>query len=132
MGFFKWLARELRDMPASFPTAKERRYLKSLETREQLDDEQFYQQYYEHSGIPDDLVVGARAELQRILGYNIQALHPLDNIAVIFDDLDFSDVMYRMQRRFQIPLRFKDYAGKIDGTFDNMVRYIHQVRVSNA
>lgn len=103
----------------------ERRFAELLASREPLDDEQFFEQFFADSGISHDLVAGARSELQEILGYNLDAIHPADNIAVIFDGLDFTDVFYRMERRFKVLIPLEAFPKQVDGTFDTMVRFIH-------
>lgn len=112
----------------------ERAYEAELRRRPQLDDDDFYEQYYAGSGVPRSNPLRYRRLLRSILGIDLAALQPQDNIAAIFEGLDFADVLYRINREFRvsIPLevvRFDpcdpaDATPSIDGTFDSVVRYL--------
>lgn len=61
-------------------------------------------------------------------------LQPQDNIALIFEGLDFADVLYRINREFRVSIPLEavrvdprdaaDATPSIDGTFDSVVRYL--------
>ena len=99
-----WLREEIPAFFSVVESENERKYLQILTSRPSLDDEQFHRQFYAQTDIPVGLVAEARSELQCLLGYDISALHPSDNIVINFDGLDFSDVLYRMEHRFNVTI----------------------------
>jgi hypothetical protein len=109
----------------------ERMYFEELRRRPDLTDEQFYDTFFAGSQIPKEIPVRLRRLYQEIFGYDFSALNPNDNIALIFDFVDFADVLYRIEREFglKIPLsacKSDGGRGKIDGTFDSVVRYLNE------
>lgn len=103
----------------------ERQYRSNLVSRSGLSDEQFYLQFYSQTDIPRELVTQMRSEFQRITGYDLSALHPTDNLALAFNDLDLADVLFCMERRFSVSISLDVCSDEIDGTFDSMLRFIH-------
>ena len=125
MTLLNWFRDGIRDL-FSWQSHRERIYLKTLATRESLDDQEFFDKYYSESNIPRELVAGVRSELQRILDCNLDALDPMDDIGIIFDDLDLGDVLYVMDRRLQVTNPGKYTTEEIDGTFDSMLQAIQR------
>lgn len=122
------------DLGAS-PT--ERAYESERACRPQLDDAAFYERFYAGTEVPRDIPFRYRRLLEAILGENLAGLWPDDNIAAIYDGLDFADVIYRIEREFKVriplaenlkpPLTCREGAasqGTIDGTFDSVVRHL--------
>lgn len=112
----------------------ERAYEAELRLRPPLDDDAFYERYYAGSGVPRSIPLRYRKLLRSILGIDLAALQPQDNIALIFDGLDFADVLYRINREFRVSIPLEsvshappssgDASPMIDGTFDSVVRYL--------
>lgn len=125
----------LRGEPADCPS--ERAYAAELARRPHLSDVEFYDTFYGGTGIPSEIPVRLRGLLARITGDDLRGLWPDDNIAAIYDGLDFADVLYRVEREFglKIPLTVVFFipasksprscpTDRIDGTFDSLVRYL--------
>lgn len=79
-----------------------RRSLAALESRESLDDERFYNQYYANSTLPKSLVVELRHEVADALKVPVQKLRPDDRFGkdigtywIISDNLDMLAVKGR-------------------------------------
>jgi len=115
----------------------ERVYKTERAARPQLNDAAFYDKFYAGTEIPRDIPIRYRRLLEAILGEDLAGLWPDDNIAAIYDGLDFADVIYRIEREFRVriplaenlkpPLTCGDEAapqGTIDGTFDSVIRYL--------
>ncbi|HEY2253879.1 MAG TPA: hypothetical protein VGH74_22545 [Planctomycetaceae bacterium] len=114
----------------------ERAYSAQLQQRAKLNDDEFYEAFYAETGIPKHIPIRLRTLLQKnIMGDDLSALHPNDNLALIYDGLDFADVLYRVGKEFEltIPLtvcKSKLHAdGEIDGTFDSVVRYLNRATI---
>lgn len=118
-------------------SSTERAYETERARRPQLDDAAFYDTFYAGTEVPQDIPIRYRRLLEAILGENLAGLWPDDNIAAIYDDLDFADVIYRIEREFKVriplaenlkpPLTCQEGAasqGTIDGTFDSVVRHL--------
>lgn len=116
-------------------SASEREYAETLRRRPRLTESEFYDAFYAETGIPRAIPARLRKLLESIIGDDLAALQPEDNIAMIYDGLDFADVLYRVEREFhlRIPLTVfrppSDTPGAfqtdpIDGTFDSLVRYL--------
>ncbi len=125
---FRWLA------GPAVESESERAYSELLQTRAKLNDGEFYETFYAGSRIRKDIPVRLRMLCQKIIGEDLSALHPEDNLALIYDGLDFADVLYRVEREFdlKIPLTACKWAtteaGEIDGTFDSVVRYVDNAK----
>ena len=89
-----------------FPSA-ESRHLRRNPAAPKLDDHAFYEAFYRDSNIPRSIPIVLRHELEEALGMDLSGLHPADNIALVDDELDFGDVVYRIERvlRIKIPAR---------------------------
>jgi hypothetical protein len=115
---------------------REHRYYDELRDRPALDDEEFFKRFYSAAGIPKDIPIRLRRLYQDIIGCDLSAMQPHDNLALIFDALDFADVLYRVEREFEVkipltvcsePPQYKHWpfiGSQIDGTFDSVVRYL--------
>lgn len=117
--------------------SSERAYAEELTRRRPLDDVEFYDTFYGGTGIPSEIPVRLRRLLGRIIGDDLRGLWPEDNIAAIYEGLDFADVLYRVEREFdlRIPLTVVHFsppsetprscpADQLNGTFDSLVRYL--------
>ncbi len=108
----------------------ERAYAEQLRRRARLSDDEFYEKFYSATGIPKDIPARLRKLYQTIMGYDFSALRPEDNFALIYDWLDFADVLYRVEKEFKVtipPTTWKSEPrenGEINGTFDSVVRYL--------
>jgi hypothetical protein len=121
------------------PSATERAYREKFRQRPRLDDDVFFEQFYSQTDVPRDVVVRLRLACHESLGIDPAVLRPEDNLAVIEDDVDFGDVLYRVGRKFKMkippgtalgaPFQYegKPCTGEIDGTFDSLARYLAKV-----
>jgi hypothetical protein len=109
-----------------FPSRAEREFRRSLAERLQLDDDAFYDAYYAYyakSEIPRHVPVRLREMLQDAVGFEFGGLRPDDGLIVATDELDWSDIFYRMQREFAVPIP-KEAWSEFDGTFDSLVKMV--------
>jgi hypothetical protein len=134
------LKRQIAECPWS---ESERAHHAILQERPKRNDDEFFHEFYATSNIPRDIPIRLRKLYEEIIGVDFSALCPEDNHAIIYDELDFADVIYRVGREFgqNIPIEIvPKYAlthrgrasqqGEIDGTFDSVVRYIAKARHS--
>jgi len=109
----------------------ERAYREQTKQRPSLTDDAFYQTFYAGTEIPKEIPIRLRNLYQKMLGYDLSTLRPEDNQAVIYDDVDFADFIYRVEREFGVTIpiirgHISEQFGVIDGTFDSVVRHLHQ------
>jgi hypothetical protein len=115
----------------------ERAYEVELRRRPQLNDDDFYERFYAGSDVPKDIPIRLRQVYEKAMGDDVSGLHPQDNFAAIYDGLDFSVILCRVEREFNLkiplaavvkaPLKYRGKSsstGDIDGTFDSVVRYL--------
>ena len=120
-------------------SATERAYREVFRQRPKLDDDAFFEQFYAQTDVSKDVVVRLRLACRESLGIDPAVLRPEDNLAMIYDDIDFCDVLYRAGRQFKMkippetalgaPFQYKGKpcTGEIDGTFDSVARYLAKV-----
>lgn len=121
------------------PSATERAYREKFRQRPRLDDDAFFEQLYSQTDVPRDVVVRLRRACRESLGIDPAFLRPEDNLAMIWDDVDFGDVLYHVGRSFKVkippetalaaPFQYKGKpgTGEINGTFDSLARYLAKV-----
>lgn len=104
-------------------TREEREFRRDLRERRQLNDEQFYDVFYAHWGIPPHVPGQLRQELEAGMGFNFAGLWPCDNLVEADGEPDWADVFYRMERVFKVPIP-RERWGEFDGTFDSLLKLI--------
>ena len=97
-GFLRWLAGPPDE------SESERAYSEQLQLRTKLNDDEFYATFYGGTGIQKDIPIRLRKLYEKIIGEDLSALHPEDDQALIYDGLDFLDVLYRVQREFKLTI----------------------------
>jgi hypothetical protein len=102
----------------SRPSAEER----EVDARQPISDDEFIRTFYSDGTVPRDTIVRLRKALHDALCDNGK-LRPQDNLAIIFDDVDFADVLYLVGRRFGLAIP-KEHYSRFDGTVDSIVRYL--------
>jgi hypothetical protein len=110
------------------PTREERRFHRTLRERQRLDDDEFYSVYYAESGIPKRLTVQLRASLQSELGFDLGGLHPLDNLTYADSEIDWGDIIYRINRDFKVVFP-EAVITETNYTFDSFVRCLTQLEL---
>lgn len=114
----------------------ERAYREQTKQRPSLTDDAFYQTFYAGTEIPKEIPIRLRSLYQKMLGYDLSTLRPEDNQAMIYDDVDFADFIYRVEHEFNVNIPItggwpiRGQFGIIDGTFDSVVRYLHSALAS--
>jgi hypothetical protein len=116
-------------------------YARELQGRPKLGNGEFYQQFYADGDVPKELVTRLRTLFESIFGDDLSSMWPHDNLALIYDSVDFADVLFRVGREFKVaipissvakePLTYRGKAcrnGQIDGTFDSLVRYLAKAK----
>jgi hypothetical protein len=105
------------------PSAESRKFWRQLNERPPLKDEEFYARYYEGSGIPRDIPARLRRSLLDLDPLLDRAI-PTDFLYLLDDELDFADVLYLIEREFDLRFTETDHK-RLDGTLDNLIRLIH-------
>jgi hypothetical protein len=109
------------------PSRQEREFRRNLRERPKLNDDEFYARFYADSSIPKHLAVQLRALLATQFGLDLGALHPLDNLIYADVELDWAYLMDEINEEFDIVVP-EEMIGKLDGTFDSLVRCIASVK----
>jgi hypothetical protein len=107
------------------PSRVEREFRRTLCSRPELGDDDFYATFYADSQIPKSLVVRLRKSLECAFGLDFAGLHPADNLIVADGELDWADVLFRLNREFGITLT-REMLANFDGTFDNLAKLIYR------
>jgi len=102
-------------------TPEERQLHRNLRNRPNLDDDAFYETFYKESGISKDLVGQLRQTLEDVTGYDLAGLHPADNLAFIDGEMDFADVLHRIERDLKTKLDWDEFR-QSEVTFDFLLR----------
>jgi hypothetical protein len=111
-------------MSLSFgPSPQERAYQQEVSARPALTDEEFYARFYEGSGVPKDIPARVRRCLAD-LDIFIERAYPDDMIAHASDDLDYDDVLFRIERQFGICFTEEDHP-LFTGTLGNLIEQVH-------
>jgi len=101
------------------PSPQERAYQREVGARPPMTDEKFYARFYEGSDIP--------VRVRRCLAYLdlfIERAHPDDMIGHAYDDLDWYDVVFRVEKQFGIRFTEQDYQ-LFTGTLGNLIELVH-------
>jgi hypothetical protein len=106
------------------PSSQSRALARQLRDRPDLSDEEFYTRFYEGSGIPREIPARVRRSLLEI-DSRINRVIPADCVAVLYDDLDFADIVSDILKEFGIRFDYSD-CESIDGTLDNLIRLVHR------
>lgn len=105
------------------PSTESTALWEEIRARRSLDDDEFYQVYYQGSGIPKELPTRLRAILSQV-GFPVGRLLPSDNLALLEEDIDFAEVLWEVGESFSVEIGPDEYP-KFDGTLDNLVRELH-------
>jgi hypothetical protein len=105
------------------PTREEREFRRRLRDRRTRNGVEFYDAFYSNRGVPPQLPGKLRESLELMIGLNLGALWPGDNLIAAEPELDWADVFYRMERDFDVTLP-REAWGEFDGTFDSLVQMI--------
>jgi hypothetical protein len=110
-------------------SAESQAFRKELRERAALSDAEFYARYYEGSGIPSDIPARVRRTL-----YSLDSLFegaiPTDHLCLLYDELDFLDVVKEIEQEFKLRLTKADWATVGVGTLDNLIRVVHRRSLS--
>jgi len=106
-----------------WPSARERSYWREVGGRPELTDEEFYDRFYEGSGVPPDIPARIRRCLAD-LDILIERAYPADRIPHADDELDYADVLFRIEREFVVRFTETDYA-LFTGTLGNLIDVVH-------
>ncbi len=121
---FGWLKPgALRDLSLSplFLTREEHEFHRNLRQRPQLNEDAFYETFYAESGIPKQWVTQLRTLLEDVSGYDLLCLNPNDNLVHLDGEMDFADVLYRVESDFKVKLDWEAFR-RPEVTFDFLLR----------
>jgi len=102
----------------------EREYWEVCQDRENLDDREFHQTFYRASQVNLDTCSRVRRVLKSQL--NLSNVRPEDNLAVIFDDVDFGEICLEIGAELGIQLA-DDKIQSMDGTVDSIIRTVDRL-----
>jgi hypothetical protein len=100
----------------------EREFRRALRERPKLSNDEFYDAYYSDSGISRQLPGQLRKSLEDALGMDLAALHPDDNLMDADHEVDWGDVLWRIERKYKVVVPIEAFV--VDGTFDSLLRHI--------
>lgn len=107
-----------------FMTEYQRFLRRAWAVRPELSDDEFHDRFYAGTGIRREIPSRVRHALEQALGANLASVHPCDNLALGFRDVDLADIFFRLERVFHIQIPREVCPSEIDGTFDSLVRYV--------
>jgi hypothetical protein len=108
------------------PTKEEREFRRALRERPKLNDDDFYDAFYADSNTPRQLTVQLRTLLENAFGLDFAALHPTDNLIDADVELDWADIVFRIDRELNVAVPH-DFIRDFDGTFDSLLRRIVEI-----
>jgi hypothetical protein len=116
------------------PSRASREFHRQLQSRPKLTCEEFYQVFFENSGIPQDFPGRLRKALERAFGMEFAQLHPDDNLLLVDDgEMDFAWVYECIEREFQIDFPRTRVRQAEDATFRVLLRdVVAAVQQSNS
>ncbi|HEV2945872.1 MAG TPA: hypothetical protein VGX70_00755 [Gemmataceae bacterium] len=106
-------------------TSESPKFRRRMRKQPALSDDEFYDQYYRGSDVPKDTVVRLRRCLIEEFDPMVERALPSDCLALLNDEIDFADVLWRVGQHLNIRFVRADYQN-IDGSFDNLVRETHR------
>jgi len=104
-------------------TREEREFRERLGDRRKRNDDEFYNAFYSHRAVPSQLPGKLRESLEMMIGLDLGALWPCDNLIAAEPELDWADVFDRMERDYDVSLP-REAWDEFDGTFDSLVQMI--------
>jgi hypothetical protein len=104
-------------------TPEQRDFHRKLRKRPKLDETVFYQSFYERSDVPKHMIVYLRQLLEDVSGCDLAGLHPGDNLAYIDSEMDFADVLNRIERDLIVKLDWDQFRDT-EVTFDSLLRAV--------
>jgi hypothetical protein len=106
-------------------------YRRLCRTRERLSGEEFFQRFYQASGIPPELVIGFRQFHADYWGEVPELLRPEDDLFRVNAGADFADWLAKTESLFGVVIRWETKASGYDmpdATFDSLLRLVHRKR----
>ena len=107
------------------------RFERELLSRPQLDDQAFYEAHYGSSGIAEEIPIRVRWVCVEQLGDCWKGVRPEDNVCEFEPDLDLAELVHEIEDEFGIKIPDED-INRMNGTFDEIVRYVASQRRSTA
>jgi hypothetical protein len=107
----------------------ERQFIQACKDRQNLDDREFYDTFYLDTEISMDTCSRVRKVLRTQL--NMSNVRPNDNVASIFDDIDFGEICFEIGEGFQFQFP-DDMIDTMDGTVDSIMRMSERLRLPTA
>ena len=105
------------------PTSRQRATWREMRQRPEINDNDFYQQFYGDSGIPEEIPFRLRGLYAKQLG--ISRVLPHDKATDFDDELDCGDLLYEVAEEFSIDFSEEEARELASvGTFDAIVRCV--------
>ncbi len=93
--------------------------------RQRLNDDEFHKVYYASWHIPKSLTVKLPASLESMLGRELAALHPLDDLSHVDDEFDWADVIFGITRDFNVIFP-EEMITETNVTLDSLLQCLNQ------
>lgn len=94
---------------------------KEISRRNRISEDEFYQRFYDGSGIERETIGRIRKLLRRRIDSRADRLVPTDYLPLFWEWLDFADVFTILGREFEINL---GHEGSFNGTLDGLIRLV--------
>lgn len=120
----QWFRKLVKILGLLTSSPAEREYREVCQDRADLDDREFHQSFYRESPVTLDTCSRVRRVLNSQL--NLSNVRPEDNLAVIFDDIDFGEICLEIGTELGIQLT-DDKIQSMDGTVDSIIRMVDRL-----
>ena len=105
------------------PCREEREFHRRLRERPKLNDDEFYETYFAAANVPPEVPIRLRRLVEDATGLDLDGLHPDDNLIWADAELDFADVLYRIEREFGVAIPLESFTIE-DARFGSLVELI--------
>jgi hypothetical protein len=105
-------------------SAETRAMTRDVRNRATLNDGEFYARFYAESPIQRETIDRVRGCLRKRIDPTADRLLPSDYLPLLWDGLDFADLLDMLAREFSA---VSDFRGSFNGTLDSLIRLFHGV-----
>jgi hypothetical protein len=106
-------------------SAESRAFRKKLKTRQETEDDEFFNRFHAGTGISRDVPVRLRRLCATQIHPLLSRVHPSDVMQAVHDEIDLGDFLREVEVEFGVTWSREDMAA-LDGSFDSVVRWLQQ------
>jgi hypothetical protein len=111
------------------PSAETRAMARDVRDRVPLNDDEFYARFYSESPVQRDTIVRVRDCLRKQIDPIADRLVPSDYLPLLWDGLDFADILDLLAREFRA---VSDFTGSFNGTLDSLIDLFNGVATTQS